>query len=53
MSSPLVSVGVLAAHLNDPNWIVFDCRHDLANTEYGAQAPARCSCIATVTSPGR
>lgn len=41
MSSTLVSVDELAAHLNDPNWVVFDCRHDLANTEYGAQAWAK------------
>lgn len=41
MSSTLVSVEELAAHLNDPNWVVFDCRHDLANTEYGAQAYAK------------
>lgn len=41
MSNTLVSVEELAAHLNDPNWIVFDCRHDLANTEYGAQAWAK------------
>ena len=41
MSSTLVSVDELAAHLDDPNWRVFDCRHDLANTEYGAQAYAK------------
>mgnify|MGYP001278472442 CR=1 FL=1 len=41
MSSTLVSVDELAAHLDDPDWIVFDCRHDLANTEYGAQAWAK------------
>jgi thiosulfate/3-mercaptopyruvate sulfurtransferase len=27
---PLVHVEELAAHLNDPRWVVFDCRHDLA-----------------------
>ena len=26
---PLVSTDTLAAHLDDPSWIVFDCRHDL------------------------
>jgi thiosulfate/3-mercaptopyruvate sulfurtransferase len=41
MAEHLVSVDELAAHLNDPNWVVFDCRHDLANTEYGAQAHAK------------
>ncbi len=34
----LVSVEELAAH---PQWRVFDCRHDLRNTEYGRQAYAR------------
>jgi thiosulfate/3-mercaptopyruvate sulfurtransferase len=34
----LVSVEDLAAH---PEWRVFDCRHDLKNTEYGRQAYAR------------
>ena len=27
---PLVCIEELAAHLDDPDWIVFDCRHDLA-----------------------
>lgn len=34
----LVSVEDLATH---PEWRVFDCRHDLRNTEYGRQAYAR------------
>lgn len=34
----LVSVEALAAH---PEWRVFDCRHDLKNTEYGRVAYAR------------
>jgi thiosulfate/3-mercaptopyruvate sulfurtransferase len=34
----LVTVEELAAH---PEWRVFDCRHDLKNTEYGRQAYAR------------
>ncbi|MDP2133620.1 MAG: sulfurtransferase [Sulfuritalea sp.] len=34
----LVSVEELAAH---PEWRVFDCRHDLRNTEYGRQAYVR------------
>ncbi len=41
MATTLVSVEELAAHLHDPQWIVFDCRHDLANTEYGVQAWAK------------
>jgi thiosulfate/3-mercaptopyruvate sulfurtransferase len=31
----LVSTEVLAAHLDAPDWIVFDCRHDLAAPERG------------------
>ena len=38
MSHLLVSAAELAAH---PEWRVFDCRHDLKNTEYGRQAYAR------------
>jgi thiosulfate/3-mercaptopyruvate sulfurtransferase len=38
MSTLLVSADELAAH---PEWRIFDCRHDLKNTEYGAQAYAR------------
>ncbi|MDP2822771.1 MAG: sulfurtransferase [Sulfuritalea sp.] len=37
-ASLLVTVEDLAAH---PEWRVFDCRHDLQNTEYGRQAHAR------------
>ncbi len=33
----LVSTAELAAHLADPAWLVFDCRHDLAKPESGAQ----------------
>ena len=36
--SLLARVEDLAAH---PEWRVFDCRHDLKNTEYGRQAYAR------------
>ncbi len=38
MSALLVSAEQLAAH---PEWRIFDCRHDLKNTEYGRQAYAR------------
>ena len=41
MSRFLVGVAELAAHLNDPSWRIFDCRHDLAQPEYGSQAYAR------------
>lgn len=33
----LASTAELAAHLEDRNWIVFDCRHDLADTGKGAR----------------
>ncbi len=38
MFTTLVSVPELAARLEDPQWIIFDCRHDLAQTESGRQA---------------
>ena len=37
----LISVTDLAAHLNDPGWIICDCRHDLANYEAGRRAYAK------------
>lgn len=37
----LVSVEDLATHLNDPDWVVCDCRHDLANYEAGRRAYAQ------------
>jgi thiosulfate/3-mercaptopyruvate sulfurtransferase len=33
----LVSTAQLAAHLNDLSWVIFDCRHDLADHEKGAR----------------
>jgi len=38
LADALVSVEDLATH---PEWRIFDCRHDLKNTEYGRQAYAR------------
>jgi thiosulfate/3-mercaptopyruvate sulfurtransferase len=38
--STLVSCAVLAEHLNDPSWRVFDCRHQLANVQYGVTSYA-------------
>lgn len=32
----LVDTATLAAHLDDPRWIIFDCRHDLAKPDAGA-----------------
>jgi thiosulfate/3-mercaptopyruvate sulfurtransferase len=37
---PLVDVQTLAAHLDDPTWVVFDCRHDLMKPASGAEAYA-------------
>ena len=31
----LVSTDTLAAHLDDPAWVIFDCRHDLADFSKG------------------
>ena len=36
----LVSTAELATHLEDPVWVVFDCRHDLARPDAGAHAYA-------------
>ncbi len=33
----LLDTATLAAHLNDSDWVVFDCRHDLMNHARGAQ----------------
>ncbi len=41
MFTTLVSVAELAAHLNNPDWVVFDCRHDLVDTESGRRAYAQ------------
>jgi thiosulfate/3-mercaptopyruvate sulfurtransferase len=37
----LVTAEELATHVGDPGWRIFDCRHDLQNTEYGALAYAK------------
>ena len=37
----LISASALAAHRNDPNWIICDCRHDLADYEAGRRAYAQ------------
>jgi thiosulfate/3-mercaptopyruvate sulfurtransferase len=33
----LVSTDTLALHLHDPLWVIFDCRHDLADFDKGAR----------------
>jgi thiosulfate/3-mercaptopyruvate sulfurtransferase len=36
----LISPGELAPHLGDPQWVVFDCRHQLSDKAYGQRAYA-------------
>ena len=38
--STLVSCAQLASHLDDVEWRVFDCRHQLSDVDYGARAYA-------------
>ncbi|MBU1235911.1 MAG: sulfurtransferase [Gammaproteobacteria bacterium] len=38
MSSLLVTAEELLAHVGNPDWRVFDCRHDLENVQYGENA---------------
>ena len=37
----LIPAAELAAHMDDPHWIIFDCRHDLADTEMGRRGYAQ------------
>lgn len=37
----LISVADLAQHLDDPAFVIFDCRHELTNPEAGSQAYAQ------------
>ena len=41
MYDKTVSTAELAAHLNDPEWIILDCQHDLINHAFGREAYAR------------
>ena len=41
MHTALISVADLAQHLADPAFVIFDCRHDLTNPEFGIQAYAQ------------
>ena len=36
----LISVADLARHLDDPAYVIFDCRHELTNPEFGSKAYA-------------
>ncbi len=41
MHDKIVSTAELAAHLNDPEWIILDCQHDLINHAFGRESYAR------------
>jgi thiosulfate/3-mercaptopyruvate sulfurtransferase len=40
MYTTLIEPADLAAHIDDPNWVVLDCRHDLVNLAAGRDAYA-------------
>ncbi|MCL4799343.1 MAG: sulfurtransferase [Burkholderiales bacterium] len=37
----IVSTATLAEHLDDPAWVIVDCRHDLRNPDYGPREYAK------------
>jgi thiosulfate/3-mercaptopyruvate sulfurtransferase len=41
MYTTLIEPAELAAHTTDPNWVIVDCRFDLARPEWGAAAYAQ------------
>ena len=38
MYTTLIQASELASHLNDSNWVILDCRHDLLNPTAGSDA---------------
>ena len=38
MFTTLIDANTLSQHLNDPQWVILDCRHDLMNPEFGRNA---------------
>ena len=40
MYTTLISAADLAAHIDDPDWVVVDCRHDLVNLAHGREVYA-------------
>ena len=40
MYTTLISAPELAAHIDNPRWVILDCRHDLANLAAGREAYA-------------
>ena len=40
MAATLIDTAELARHLGEPDWVILDCRHDLARPDWGAEAYA-------------
>jgi len=40
MYTTLITAEDLAAHIDDPDWVIVDCRHDLVNLAFGREAYA-------------
>ena len=38
MFTTLIDANTLSQHLNDPQWVILDCRHDLMNPDFGRTA---------------
>jgi thiosulfate/3-mercaptopyruvate sulfurtransferase len=38
MFTNLIDANTLSQHLNDPKWVILDCRHDLMNPDFGRNA---------------
>jgi len=38
MFNTLIDANTLSQHLNDPKWVILDCRHDLMNPDFGRNA---------------
>ena len=38
MFTTLIDAHTLSQHLNDPQWVILDCRHDLMNPDFGRSA---------------
>jgi len=38
MFNTLIDANTLSQHLNDPQWVILDCRHDLMNPDFGRTA---------------
>ena len=47
----LVSTAELASHLNDPTWVIFDCRHDLVDHGKGAKLYAESHLVGAHFAP--